>query len=261
MNNSVKKHVERFNAIIEDCENFCCITRDSELQKAACVRLQALEAECGTLKSKAVASRDEDGANILLGFECVAHCLLAELTMWILLKEEKPDEAWDSLISAQMAATDAARAHGAFAHNEIQAKRLEDIERLIFPPQVFVSAGMVVRHQECSICGNEYGDCEHLAGKPYFGQFCCIIARDVIANHVAIVKNPADKRCRVTCFSVEGGERNRMTWKVEPPKLEQGSKSSPSTEIQRTGEGAPEKEGLHATAAIMHSDLVKKRRQ
>jgi len=77
--------------------------------------------------------------------------------MWILLKEEKPDEAWDKLVSAQMAAADAVRAHMGFAHLETQAQRLEEIERLVFPRQVFVSAGIIVQHQECSICGNEYG--------------------------------------------------------------------------------------------------------
>lgn len=261
MSNDRQTNIVMYNSIIEDCENFCFITRDSGLQKDACVKLQTLLADCLTLKSEAIADTDEDFANLLLGFECVANCLHSELEMWILLKEEKPDEAWDKLVSAQMAASDAARAHKGFAHLESHAQRLEEIEKLVFPSQVFVSVGMIVRHQECSICGSEYGDCDHLIGKPYFGKFCHIIAGDCEINHVAIVKNPADKRCRIMRFSVDDGERNRMTWKVEPPQFEQGNESAPSGEVQRTSECAPERTGLRATARLMHSDLVKKRRK
>jgi hypothetical protein len=171
-------------------------------------------------KRAAVAAQNEDLANLLLGYQCVATCLHAEITMWLLLKSEKPDEAWDSLVSAQMAAADAARAHPGFHHVTHQAERLEAIEKLVFPPQVFVSAGAIVRRQECSICGGEYGECGHLIGKPYWGEFCYILAKDIEFDHAAIVANPADKRCRILRFSVEGGERNRMSWKIEKPGAE-----------------------------------------
>lgn len=103
-----------------------------------------------------------------------------------------------------------------FAHLSEHNKKLEAIEELVFPPQVFISSGMIVGKQECSICGAEYGDCNHLVGKPYMGRFCYIIAKDLSLDHVSIVEHPADKRCRVQHFDVEGGTRNRMTWKIEP---------------------------------------------
>jgi hypothetical protein len=260
MNEAARIHIQKFNDIIKYCDNYCVMTRDSRLQRDAIAKLQAMIVDCGDIKLKAVAHEDEEFANILLGFECVAQCLCAELEMWIFLKEEKPDEAWDRLVAAQMAAVDSVRAHRTFAHNEAQAARLEEIERLVFPPQVFVSAGMIVRHQECSICGSEYGDCEHLAGKPYWGKFCYIIARDFEPHHIAIVKSPADKRCRIMGFSVDNGECNRMTWRVGPPQLEQGHEPDSPGEIQRTSEGASDKKGLVSTARLIHSDLVKKRR-
>lgn len=151
-----------------------------------------------------------------MGCECVTLALIAELKMWLLLKEENPDDAWDELINAQMAYVDAVRAHSGFNHLTQHSERLEAIEKLIFPPQVFVSSGIIVKNQECSICGKEYGDCDHLVGRPYMGKFCYIIARDMSLDHVAIVDHPADKRCRVKHFEVEGGTRNRMTWKIEP---------------------------------------------
>ena len=136
--------------------------------------------------------------------------------MWLLLKEGKPDAAWGELITAQMASVDAVRAHPGVAHLSEHNKRLEAIEELVFPPQVFISSGMIAGKQECSICGAEYGDCDHLVGKPYMGRFCYTIPKDLSLDHVAIVEHPADKRCRVKYYDSEGGRRNRMTWKIEP---------------------------------------------
>ncbi len=216
MSDTRSEKIPHFNSIIEECEVFTSITRDSELQREACARLDGLLSELRTEKQDAITEKDEDFANLLLGFECVANCLRAEITMWLLLKSEKPDEAWDNLVTAQMAAAGAVRAHQGFAHLLYKNEQLEAIEKLVFPPQVFISAGLIVRRQECSICGEEYGECAHLAGKPYWGEFCCIIARDLEADHVAIVENPADKRCRVQGFGIDGGWRNRMTWKIAP---------------------------------------------
>jgi len=219
MNDAAEEdHIKRFNSVIDECQIFCSITRDSGLQRVACANLETLLNDCGDLKSEAIASGNEDFANLLLGFECIATCLLSEIKMWLLLKAEEPDAAWDRLITAPMAATAAVRAHNGFAHLGKYAEHLEMVEKVVFPPQVFISSGLIVRHQECSICGSEYGECEHLAGKPYWGQFCSIVAKDIEANHVAIVENPADKRCRIVHYTADGGERNRMTWKIEPTK-------------------------------------------
>src|SRR3974377_352135 len=115
MNNATASHIERFNTVVKEWENYCCLTRDGDLQRDACNTLQTLLRECGTLKSEAVTSGDEDSANLFLGFECVANCLLSELRMWLLLKTEQPDAAWDELVAAQMAADNAVRAHQGFA--------------------------------------------------------------------------------------------------------------------------------------------------
>ena len=219
MSKYISEYVADFNDIIEECENLVCITRDRQLQQEAAAKLQQLRMQITVLKQQIVKHGDEDSANLLLGFECVATCLHAEISMWLLLKDEKPDEAWDWLVTAQANAVAAVRAHRGFAHLEKHSGRLATIEEVIFPPQVFMSAGLIVGHQECSICGAKYGECDHLAGKPYMGQFCSIVTKDLRADHVAMVDEPADKRCRIVRFSVFGGTRNRMTWKIEPSEV------------------------------------------
>lgn len=218
MNDSLTPFVSSFNEQVKEAEVFLSIARDSDLQQQAVEKLLAVSISIVTEKESAIKNGIEDYANLLLGCECVTSALIAELKMWLLLKEGKPDAAWDELVTAQMASVDAVRAHPGFAHLSEHNRKLEAIEALVFPPQVFISSGMIVGKQECSICGEEYGDCNHLVGKPYMGRFCYIIAKDLSIDHVAIVEHPADKRCRVQHFDVEGGTRNRMTWKIEPKK-------------------------------------------
>lgn len=215
MNDQLPAFVADFNRTVESVENLLSIARAGELQREALVTLDAALTSVSNAKAAATAANEEDYANLLLGCECVAAALMAELRMWLLLKEEKPDEAWNELVNAQMASVGAVRAHKGFAHLEQHVERLEAIEKIVFPPQVFVSSGMIVGRQECSICESDYDDCDHLIGRPYTGRFCYIIARDISLDHVAIVKEPADKRCRVERFNVAGGVRNRMTWRIE----------------------------------------------
>lgn len=219
MNNSPPPYISSFNEQVKEAEVFLSIARDSSLQQQAIEKLLALRTSIAAKKDNAISGGNEDYANLLLGCECVTTALIAELKMWLSLKQDKPDAAWDELVTAQMASVDAVRSHLEFAHLSEHNKRLEAIEKLVFPPQVFISSGMIVEKQECSICGEEYGVCDHLVCKPYMGRLCHIIARDLSLDHVAIVEHPADKRCRVQHFDVEGGSRNRMTWKIESKKI------------------------------------------
>lgn len=216
MTQKLPKAALAFNSMVKEVEVLLSIARSGELQREACKTLDSQAKKLAAEKAKAIAARDEPLANLLLGCQCVNNSLLAELRMYVLLKEEKPDEAWDQLVLAQDGAIDATRAHPGFSHLVHRNEKLEAIENLVFPPQVFISSGFIAANQECSICGAEYGECDHLLGKPYMGKFCYVIARNLSVDHVAIVNSPADKRCRVQSFSVDGGNRNRMTWLVTP---------------------------------------------
>ena len=216
MNESIQSIVERLNAVIREAESMTVITRCSELQQNAVESLNGLQSEILVLKNQAIEEQEEGIANMFLGYQCVCRSLIAQLEMWVLLKQEDPDSAWNKLIVAQEAAVAAVRADSGFSHVRQYYQRLEAIEELVFPPQVYTSSGTITQQLECSICGREYEDCEHLIGKPYTGEFCHVIIQDFKLDHVAIVDHPADKRCRITSFHDEGGVRNRMTWRVEP---------------------------------------------
>ena len=216
MSDSPSGFIDEFNKTIEECAVFTFATRDPSLQEQARNRLEEKLAETGAEKRKAVAAGDEDYANTLLGCECLAAAMISEIKMWLLVKNEEPDNAWDELINAQGYLADAIRAHEGFAHYKTHLRRLYAIEHIVFPPQVFFSSGMIVKSQLCSVCGKEYEDCTHIKNRPYMGQLCRVTLIPAKVDHVSIVTNPANKRCRVVSFSVEGGIRNRMTWRVEP---------------------------------------------
>ena len=229
MSSMNKQTIAELNFCIEECEGFNYITRDTELQKEVCSKLSTLTQRLAALKVTALLKGDEDAANLILGFECATRLLRSQITMWILLKAEQPDEAWRHLVDAQRAAGDAVRAHPGFAHLKQHLENLCAIEKLVFPPQVFTSMGIIVRRRTCSICGEEYGECTHLVGRPYKGEIChTFIAEIERVDHVAIVENPANKNCRVVEFGVPGGTRNRMTWKVEPATQTNGAQQTGS---------------------------------
>lgn len=206
--------IQDTNASIKDFEVFLCIARDSELQKETIGRIFNKSRHLEAKKKEFISQGHEQAANILLGLQFVLDALSSEITMWLLLKAEEPEKAWDALIGAQEAAVAAARCAPGFAHLRFHHERLEAIERLVFPPQVFISSGLLADRQECTICSEDYEVCDHLVGMPYGGQMCQISLHGLRLDHAAITETPADKRCRITEFSDADGTRNRMTWRL-----------------------------------------------
>ena len=215
MSNDLPNFIIQFNNFVEESQILLSIARDSELQQEECENLKNILPEIAQEKKKAIENNNEDYANLLLGCECVTNFLINELKMWLLLKQEDPEKAWDYLVDAQMKATSAAKAHDGFRHLEYHRHRLEIIEKRVFPPQVFVSVGTIVHEQVCSICDEDYNECEHVAGKPYMGEFCYVTITGAHLDHVSIVEIPANKRCRITSFNVDGVWHNWMTRKIE----------------------------------------------
>ena len=214
--------VEEFNTQLADAHAMCCITRDAQLQSEAIDSMLELQSRLSSFKTASVEQGKEDIANSLLGYECATQTLISELRMYLLLKQERPDDAWDELINAQVAAQGAIRAHSGFSHLEHRVRQLELIEKLVFPPQVYLSVGVTLDEVECSICNASYHECDHVKGRPYMGELCGLIITKASLNEVSFVEEPADKRCRVTHIHYKDGKkRNRMTWQFEEERLDE----------------------------------------
>jgi hypothetical protein len=213
----IAQHVADADAFLQECLVYAFPTRDPELQRAALTQLRSFLEHNSETKREAIRAGYENFANLCLGIEYLGSALYSEISMWLLLKEGNPDAAWDDLVAAQTALCNAMKSHSNFHNLEEQVERLDNIEWLVFPPQMFFSMGVIARSKICSICQRAYEECEHIAGHPYWGELCGTIVEDIEANHVAIVSSPANKLCRIVSFQEDGGgRRNKMTWKLEP---------------------------------------------
>jgi len=195
-----------FHDAAKECEPFAVVCRSSRLQAEHAGRLRDERVQVTEAKKALIATANEDGANQLLAIECMLEALANELDMYVALKRDDPGTAWTHLVNAQMAASQAVRAHAVAGHLEqAYIPRLHVIERLMFPKQMFMSVGFIVEHAECSICGSVYGDCDHIKGRPYMGQMCaCIITKSKLLE-TSLVEYPANKHCRILSFTDKDG--------------------------------------------------------
>ena len=208
---------KEFNETVVECQKFCYITRAKEFQVQARDRLIPLTAKAEQLKERAIAGKYEDAANAMLSHEEMTKALINELSMWIALKDADPAAAWDFLVDAQMATISAMQAHSVADHLEGYAAHLTALEKHIFPNHGFYSIGAIVKKSECSICGQEYGECDHLLGRPYMGKICTQYVAEYELEETSIVFNPANKHCRISSVTDdEGVKRDTLTWQVIP---------------------------------------------
>ena len=139
------------------------------------------------------------------------------MAMWIHLKSDSPVEAWDELVLAQTSTNAAIRA--VYEYKSLDAEQfylhLLDVEKHVFPPQMFLSAGYTTTDVICSLCHVHYDECDHVAGRPYLGEFCQLIIKNATIYEASIVDVPFDKRCRVTCFKTPEGARDKLTWRLD----------------------------------------------
>jgi hypothetical protein len=201
--------------------DLCFATRASQVQSEGRNCLQVLGQRCEELKQEAIQAQDENAANALLSIEFMLRAVFNELSMWIALKDDDAQQAWHCLIVAQGAVRCALKAHRLGEGVLPYADRLLRIERTVFPPQTFLSSAFLVERYDCSVCGKEYGQCDHLVGRPYMGELCSKIPRKIKnLREIAIMldADPVDKRCRmVTRRNGNGEERDTLTGLIVPP--------------------------------------------
>ena len=211
---------KEFKETVVACQKFCFITRAREFQVEARDRLIPLKAKAKQLKERAIAGEQEDIANALFSFEETTQALINELSMWIALKDDEPATAWDFLVSAQTATIAAMRAHSVADHLEGYSLHLSALEKHMFPNHGFLSIGAIVKKSECSICGQEFGECDHLKGKPYMGRICNEYVTEYELEETSIVFNPGIKHNRIISITDdEGITRDTLTWQVIPKSL------------------------------------------
>jgi hypothetical protein len=218
MSSKLKTFNSVFNNVVAKNLKFLYFTRAIEYQKDAISDLKSLLKRTSSLKKKIISQKNEELSNQLLSLQSLLIAYISELEMYVSLKDQRMDDAWESLVNAQ----DAMRT--AFQANEIVEKyngdaylqKLEQIEKSFFPHQTFNSIEAKAEYSDCSICGKKYGTCNHLVGKPYMGEICYQIPRKIEFTGLALIINadPGSKHHRITEVSDNGYMRNFLTWRI-----------------------------------------------
>lgn len=158
-------------------------------------------------KEGARQAQDEVAANMLLSAQCMASAIASELSMWLALRTEDPDRAWTCLIDMQDYLAIADRAHSTTTVTDFMV-RAAGHEVTLFPPVMFLSPEFRYRSGRCSVCGDQFDQCPHEEDGIYMGRLCRELdRRDVSLEHVAIVKAPRDKRCRLVSKDLDDGKK------------------------------------------------------
>ena len=211
----ILQFINECSDVFESHGRFFFLARGAEFQQSSADKLEAFQKEIEEVLLDSQKQKFIDASNRLKALALHTSSLVAELRMYIHIKNDAMSEAWDELIAAQSATLWAIRAHDGVGKSlEPRAKRLDVLERLLFPKQIFFSTGFTVKSSECSICRKEYRDCDHIKGRIYNGEFCTRLINDADLNEVSVVEEPADKRCRALSFG-EGNEmRDVITYRV-----------------------------------------------
>lgn len=216
---SERKTIEQirqaYNEHLENCTKYLFYTRSTEKQKEIVANLMTFKEEIKRYKYGAIKARNEQAANILFHFQCILNSNISLLELWINLKSNKYNEAWDSLIEAEKYLEYGIKCVDGHYGLEEYGKKLIEIEHSIFPGfPYYNSMGIIIKGGKCSICGQPFTKCKHIEEKIYWGRVCRIIEPEKIdIDHSAIVKIPKDRRCIITEISDEEGSMiNYFTW-------------------------------------------------
>lgn len=209
-------------------EVFSYITRGTNLQKNSILELEKLKESITNKKSEFIKKSDDDGANTCLSLECLILSLSKEIDMLIKLKEDNPHSAWIALVDAQDYLRASIMAKDLNLNVDGRAHKLEITETYLFPPMMFTSPGFILKNVKCSICKENYSSdsCSHLEGRAYMGQFCSTVPEIETLDHVALVKDPANKRAFIANFSDNGKIRDKLTWELTEPKNKENSETN-----------------------------------
>ncbi|MHB1414029.1 MAG: hypothetical protein ACYC1C_02160 [Chloroflexota bacterium] len=216
MGGAVGDQESAIRSFVKEYFGFFNLARDKQFQLEAISRIEALKSDLSERKQQAIAELDEETANATLALECLVMAFESELRMWVSFKDADASSAWGHLVDSQDKIRAALQAHSIVRWAEEYTERLSALEALLFPPQMFMSSGMVIRQSRCTICGKEYGECNHVVGKAYMGQICSREITEAEIREVSLVPSPANKMCRILTLSDEGVTRDYLTWRPLP---------------------------------------------
>ena len=201
-----------FNNQIKESQNIAIFTRDLNIQKEEVEKLENYINSLQEIKKSNRTKYTEDELNLLMCIILSADTIKCELLMLIALKENNMDSAWSYLVEAQNTISLVSRNHP-FNPEMLNGyiSKLTQYEKTLFPRMAFSSIGSIIKKSRCTICNNDYNECDHIKGKLYGGEICAREILDAEIEEVSIVDNPANKLCRQLACDRKGKTVNILT--------------------------------------------------
>lgn len=197
--------INEYNEIIAISQKKSFITIGIEIQKQEIEYLDNYISKLKKLKQEFVSKELENEANLIYCIENSTKVIQLEIQMLIDIKEDKMDNAWFNLVTAQNLFRTVLKNYPFNTeHLNSYFERLDSYEKLLFPEMQFHSIGVIIKESKCSICNSDYGNCEHLKGKLYNGELCYRIITEAEIEEASLVKNPANKLCRTISYEING---------------------------------------------------------
>jgi len=227
----VFKFLEKCDSELDSHGKHLFFSIDSGLQKKSVTDLGEMTEKVDSVLEVSRVQNFETLSNLLMGFICHIGSIQSELRAYIHMKDGDMSAAWDAIVDARDASRAAIRADPIYTDVcKARISRLDEMEKLLFPPQLFLSVGGVAESSECSICNADYRKCDHIAERIYNGKFCSRIVTKMALNEVSVVKNPANRKCRITSFPDGNDRYDTMTLKkMVSEKIEQDESGEPQS--------------------------------
>ncbi len=199
---NLQELVDEWSAVKGHAEIFCFASGDPDLRVGAVESIGQAKVRFGRLLEAAIEdpAEPDSTANTLFCLLQVLDGIESELRMWQAIYEHNFSEAWDFLVAAQDSCSFASQGCPMLTRVDNRLRMLDCLERILFPPQIFSSPGMLAEFK-CSICELDIKDCAHIRGRVYRGRLCYHIATSVEILEFSIVAEPADRRRRITSYS------------------------------------------------------------
>jgi len=168
-------------------------------------------------KYQAINRGSEHHANLLLYMQCVTQAVHSGFTAFKFIRQNENLKAWGSVIDAYEYLDVAIRAikkvngnssKKALSGIEVIREIIVQFEKGVFPShKLYNSPGLVETIGECSICNQNFLECDHVEGEIYSGLYCIRTNRKPLDfEHFAVVENPRDRRCIFTTRHNAAGE-------------------------------------------------------
>lgn len=213
MNNEFDNQLDQIENKTMEFSRYGFIVRGIELQEKAVENLKLLLGDVRKIKQDYIRLKNEPYANMLLSYELFIESLMHEIRMLINIKKENPSTAWEDLVNAQGCIEAALRI--GFRKEELlknYRRKFHYMEKIFFPPQMFASVGFISKESHCSLCEDDYENCDHVKGMAYMGKMCVEVFKKIHKlEEISIVENPADKRCRVLSINENGKKVDAFT--------------------------------------------------